>query len=251
MSMESPQSPPDAPQLSLNYEDQPPASDSSPVRSEGRPPPARPKGSQLPVTPVNRPKRASRLAFLGPPPLIWGEDPDAYNEHQARFSAALGPSDYIEEFWAREGADLLWEILRYRRQKVKLQHEAAADELEEVLASLVGDRTSAEELAGNWIKGRKSAIEKVDRLLAKARMSWDDIVARSLPRWLDSSVVFDEKIRSTHARFSALLREIDEHRTTFGQSVRRTAQQVDDAEYHFSDMPKGVQKLDKPEKVDG
>jgi hypothetical protein len=44
---------------------------------------------------------------LAPPPLTLGEDPNAYYELQARFSASLQPFDTIEEVWAWEATDLV------------------------------------------------------------------------------------------------------------------------------------------------
>ena len=40
---------------------------------------------------------SARLTPFGPPPLVLGEDEDAYNELLARVSAAVQPADMIEE----------------------------------------------------------------------------------------------------------------------------------------------------------
>ena len=191
-----------------------------------------PMSPQLPVTAVERPIWEVRLPFLGPPPLILGEDPNDYYELRAHLYASLKPCDTTEDIWVWEGTDLIWEKLRYRRQKANIQNWAASEELEVVLYSLLGDDDSAEELARKWRKGVAGAVKKVEGLLAAARLSWDDVVARAMSRWHDRVEVLDQKITAKKAAFDDLLCGIDEHRATFGQRLRRSAQQVEDVDYH-------------------
>lgn len=189
--------------------------------------PESPKSPQSPMMAVERPIWDVRLRFLGPPPLILGEDPNDYYGLRARLYASLKPFDTTEDIWVWEGTDLIWEKLRYRRHKANIQNWAASEELEVVLYSLLGDDTAAEELARKWRKGTPGAV-----LLAAARLSWDDVVARAMPRWNDKIEVLDQKIMAKNAAFDDLLCGIDERRATFGQRLRRSAQQVEDAEYH-------------------
>jgi hypothetical protein len=146
--------------------------------------------------------------------------------------ASLKPFDTTEDIWVWEATDIIWEKLRYQRHKANIQNWAASEELEVVLFSLLGDDDSAAELARKWRKGAAGAVKKVEGLLAAARLSWDDVVARAMPRWYDKIEVLDQKIMARNAAFDDLLCGIDEHRTTFGQRLRHSAQQVEDAEYH-------------------
>jgi len=59
--------------------------------------------------------RAGRLAWLGPPPLLEGEDAAAYAELLGRISRAVKPSDTFEEIWVQDIVDLEWEARRWRR----------------------------------------------------------------------------------------------------------------------------------------
>ena len=61
------------------------------------------------------PERARRLAWLGPPPLFEGGDAAAYDERLARIAEAMKPEDIFVELWARDIADLDWEVSRLRR----------------------------------------------------------------------------------------------------------------------------------------
>jgi hypothetical protein len=74
----------------------------------------------------------STLPFLGPPPLLKGEDPAVYNDLLARITGALKPADIVEEIWVREIVDLTWEAQRWRR----LRDAFIESELPKVLARI-------------------------------------------------------------------------------------------------------------------
>jgi hypothetical protein len=45
-------------------------------------------------------------------PLLEGEDSAAYDELATRVFSAVEPTDFIEEIWARDLADVSWNLLR-------------------------------------------------------------------------------------------------------------------------------------------
>ena len=49
---------------------------------------------------------------LPPPSLASGEDAAAYQQLAARIRAAVAPAHIIEEIWARDVADLTWDVVR-------------------------------------------------------------------------------------------------------------------------------------------
>jgi hypothetical protein len=57
--------------------------------------------------------------FLGPPPLLPGDDADAYNELLRQVTDAFQPSDIVERIWVNDFVYLAWEVLRWRRDKPK------------------------------------------------------------------------------------------------------------------------------------
>src|SRR5260370_21208722 len=56
-----------------------------------------------------------RRALFGPPLLLQGEDPAAYDELLARVNAAVLPVNIIEEILINDFVFLEWEVLRWRR----------------------------------------------------------------------------------------------------------------------------------------
>ena len=216
---------------------------------------------QPPVTSIARPERSGRLSCFGPPPFLLGDDPKAYDELHARISGDVKPTDTLEKIWVCEAADIVWEFLRLRRLKAGLMNGAAEDGMKDVLRKLLGEKiidirsvlgqTPATKLASKWAARGPRAVKKVDKLLAAAGLIMDAVMAKSTGRWIDEAERFDRMIMSAETRFGAQLREVDRRRATFGQRLRRTLQQVEDAEYHVIEGPKGETKRDQPAEVEG
>src|SRR5215831_17693696 len=85
----------------------------------GRPPPR--SGTTKPTT-----RAPTRPLFIPPeweagfgrPPLLKGEDPEAYRMLVTATIEAQQPRDFLEYSLARASADETWETIRYRRLKV-------------------------------------------------------------------------------------------------------------------------------------
>ena len=50
----------------------------------------------------------NRISFFGPPPLLEGEDPEAYNQLLAGITGCVTPSDFLEEMWTSEVVRHTW-----------------------------------------------------------------------------------------------------------------------------------------------
>jgi hypothetical protein len=142
------------------------------------------------------------MAFFGPPPLLEGEDTGAYGDLLARVSAAIRPADILEEIWLRDFLDLAWEALRYRRLKAALVDGAVSQGLGGTVG-LAGEAALARALTF-----RLDEVERIDRMLASAE-----------------------------ARRNAVLREIERHRSTLGQELRRMVTDAEDAEFEVIESP--------------
>jgi hypothetical protein len=62
-------------------------------------------------------------SLLGPPLLLEGEDAGAYDALYGHIRTAVAPRDVLEEIWARDVVDNLWEMLRLKRLKVSLMRD--------------------------------------------------------------------------------------------------------------------------------
>ena len=175
------------------------------------------------------PQRAGRLALFGPPPLLEGEDTAAYDDLLVRISGAVKPTDIFEEIWIRDIVDLVWEAFRLRRLKANLMKAVAHKGLREILEPLMGS-LHAPDLAIAWATRERTAIKRVDELLASAGMTMDAVMAQTLSLKLNDVERIDRMIATAEGRRNAILRELDRHRTTWGQNLRRTVQEIEEAE---------------------
>ena len=178
--------------------------------------------------PAALPEPAAPLALLGPPPLFEAEDTAAYDELLVRISGTVKPADIFEEIWVRDIVDLVWEAFRLRRLKAHLMTAVAHKGLSEILEPLIG-WTDARNLAEAWAARERSAIKQADELLASAGLTMDAVMAQSLSLKLNDIERIDRMIAAAEMRRNAILREIDRHRTTWGQELRRAAQQAEEA----------------------
>jgi uncharacterized protein YcbX len=168
-----------------------------------------------------------RVAPFGPPAFIDGEDPQAYDELLTQLSTDVKPSDIFEDIWVRDIVDHVWETLRLRRLKANLMIATAGLGLAEVLKSIM-DSCDADDLAKDWAARKPTAIKRVDKLLADTRLTMHAVMAQTLALRLDDIERIDRMIWNTEARRNAVLKEIDRHRETLSQNLRRSVQQVED-----------------------
>jgi hypothetical protein len=173
------------------------------------------------------------------PPPFEGEDTAAYDELLARISGAVKPTDIFEEIWVGDIVDLVWEAVRLRRLKTSLMAPTAYNGLEEILKPLVDDRWDRERLVQDWAKREKGAIERVDEFLASAGLTMDEVMAQTLSINLNDIERIQRMIANAEARRNAILREVERHRATWGEDLRRAAQQAEDVEFEIMENKSG------------
>jgi hypothetical protein len=194
--------------------------------------------SKTEIAALSLPERAGRLAWLGPPPLLEGEDAAAYDQLFAGISGAVKPGDIFEEIWVRDIVDLVWEAVRLRRLKANLMTARVYRGVENILVPFVQDPRERLKLARAWGAREKRAIKQVDKLLASAGVTIEAVMAETLSINLNYIERIDQMIATAEARRNAILREVERHRATWGQDLRRAAQQAEDAEFEvIEDKP--------------
>jgi hypothetical protein len=174
--------------------------------------------------------------FFGPPALIPGEDPTAYEMLLARITAAVQPKDVFEEIWVHEIVDLEWAVLRWRRLKANLFRVGTADGAYTVLRpssqSVVLDfGDSIRDLSDRYARGDVTAVKEVNGRLAKAGLTIDAVMAQTLANNLDSVERIDRMLASAAARRDAALRELDRHRAMLAAALRHATNEIEDAEF--------------------
>jgi hypothetical protein len=101
------------------------------------------------------------LAAAFDPPLLKAEDPAAYKALLDEIIGALQPRDFMEYILAREIADLVWEIIRYKRLKTVIVNEA----------QVVGGRIEDDPLYPQVLAWEKDDYEHLKKFDAKYGIS--------------------------------------------------------------------------------
>jgi len=185
-----------------------------------------------------------------------GEKQADYAAIAARFVVASKPRDTIEEFLLRDIIDLTWEILRLRRVKAGIIRASKGDGVRLILLEVgcgdtVADKLSKSWTAGDetainsWAGGDETALKKVDAILTKAGMTFDEVTAKTFETKLDSFERFDRMQASVEARRNNALREIDRHRETLGAAARQAIEEAEDVA--FRDVETGAAEGGAPE----
>jgi len=168
--------------------------------------------------------------IFGLPPLLPGEDPAAYDDLLARVSRAIKPADIIEEVWVRDVVNLTWEVQRLRQLKVKLLAVNVHIGLEHILERMT-DFLKAQDLGKGWLKRNSYKIKKVEDLLTSAELNMEDVMAQTLAVELDDIERIDRMTMNLEARRNSALREIDRHRASVAQALRRAVNDIEDVQF--------------------
>jgi hypothetical protein len=163
-------------------------------------------------------------------PLLPGEEEADYAALAKRIIHASRPRDAIEEFLIRDVVDLTWEILRLRRAKSGILKTSMGAGMNGVLASL-GYGFESQQLSQDWAAGDKSARKNVEAILCKAGLTMGEVTAETLDRKIDSFERLDRMLGSSEARRNNALREIDRHREAVSGALRRSIEEIEDADF--------------------
>jgi hypothetical protein len=158
--------------------------------------------------------------------LLPDEDRAEYNDLLSAITAAVQPSDAVEQIWTGEAVEKGWDALRQRRFKTGLIAANRQKALAAVLHPLMslfpetGDH-EAQILAWKYTLGHDDAIKEVDELLRKAHLTMAAIHAQAMAMHIDKFEILDRLIWAAEARRDALLDLIERRRAAFGQKLRR------------------------------
>ena len=171
--------------------------------------------------------------------MLPGENQADYIDVSARVVKAARPRDAIEEFLVRDVIDLTWEVFRLRRAKAGVLVASMSVGVQKVLDGLGHGRRESygytNRLGQGWRAGDKDARKEVEAALKTAELTIDAVTAKTLESKIDSFERLDRMLSSAEARRNNALRDIDRHRDVLGAHVRRSIEQIEDAEFREVD----------------
>ena len=164
---------------------------------------------------------------LAAPPLLSHESPEDFEEHWRRMSEALAPEDAIEDFWARNLADLTWDVLRHRSAKVRLLNALEFEGLTDLIRDHVGPGEGKINWPGGidnfiigWRIGIPEANDAIDDLLERLGLGMEDIADATLLARQDDVDRLERLIVAAEGRIHATLREVDRRRSALIHRAR-------------------------------
>jgi hypothetical protein len=207
------------------------------MRQRYRPPVLEPRKNEPQTSKKINGGTVSRLSIFGPPPLVAGEDSARYDQLLEHVSSSVRPRDIFEEIWVRDFVDNSWEISRLRRARKALVEKLVRDELESALLPVFGPQAKPwypeglSELVGKWAAGDAAAISKVEGLMISANLTMNIIVDRAFVNAIETIERIDHLITIAEKHRNSILREIECHRDSFAEVLRKAIPTVEDVDF--------------------
>jgi len=158
--------------------------------------------------------------ILGAPPILPGEDAEAYDTMKREFREAVQPRNIIEETLVRDAVDITWEIQRLKKYKAKLLYLQRHEALTKLFDKHLGFRHGKGSVVDAWTRGEKKAVKEVEEFLANHGLEVADLEPHGFVAFMENHERIDRLIMQAEARRSAHLREIDRHRSSLAEAVR-------------------------------
>ena len=201
---------------------------STPPRRRGRPPRFSPEAPK----PVNKLVVKSLDRFLGPAPLLEGEDKAEYTGLLSEVQRQVMPEDAIEQIYVRDIVDLTWELMRSRRIKVALLHKGQIRAVQQLLSSenWPGLHSDAKSSVRTAIK---TSFADGVKVFARYGVTLQDINGHAFAAERDTLLLLDQSMLKIEARRNFALREIERRRVTLG---RRLGAAINEVEAEFKEV---------------
>jgi antitoxin component HigA of HigAB toxin-antitoxin module len=192
--------------------------------------------------------------LFGPPPLLAGEDVDAYDELFRRVCEAVQPVDVIDEILVVDVVSLEWDVLRWRRLKAGLLRrlerrvlteflrgpeldyylygEHFENELQQVLQENLEEGQAehvAQTLAHDYAQNKPDAVNKVNNILDRAGLDMDEILKRAQLRKAEE--LADEYARQEPGTVKLIRELLAEAGTSLESLMTERFWQEDDLDY--------------------
>ena len=198
-------------------------------RRRGRPPRANPAVAQ----PESEVVVSSFDDFLGPAPLLEGEDKADYIGLLEGVRRQVKPKDVIEQIYIRDVVDLTWELMRSRRIKVATLHKGQVRAVQQLASSNNWPGLDAD---AKWSIGAaiKTSFADGMRELAKHGVTLPDINAHAFAAERETLLRLDQNMMQIEARRNFALREIERRRVSLG---RRLGAAINEVEAEFKEVP--------------
>jgi hypothetical protein len=158
------------------------------------------------------------------PSLVNGDDAPTYAQLAARIRAAVAPANVIEEIWARDVADLTWDVVRLRHLKAGLFRVGASDGMAEIMRGMEGSIPARLRVRG-WTARDPVAVAAVNSQLSAAGLDMGDVTTSTFAARIDQFDRIERMLAAAEVRRAAALHAIDNRRAA--ERVRRATEEAE------------------------
>lgn len=169
--------------------------------------------------------------LFGPPPILEGEDPEAYVAIGQAIWDARPPEDFIQATRINDIVYLLWEGGRIRRLKLKLIEASRIEGARKLIRRISGKHYD-ETFWSAWALGEQETVEYVDQYLAAAGLHPDTILAQTIETIVDTLETLERQSAQFEARRLVTIREFDQ----YSESAERRRELADERQKFIADQ---------------
>jgi hypothetical protein len=159
-------------------------------------------------------------------------DCDLYREH---FEADL--AEVLQEKFSKDRSEDAWKLARESARgnpdvDYKI-NQLLANRIPPGIEGIMrlARARKAGELVQEYVRRESDAVTLIDELLTSGGKSMDALMAEALAEELDHIERIDRLTAIAESRRNASLREIDRRRAVLGETLRRSVQEIEDAEF--------------------
>lgn len=170
-------------------------------------------------------------SILGPPALLADESEVEYSALLDRILDSVRPKDAVEECYALDAVNYLWELRRCRRAAARLIDSSHASGLWRMLNYLVPGSQNRLDLISRWARGEPQARQEVADLLENGGLEEAHISAHTMAALAKPLDILHRQIFAASHRWEDVLRAIEGRRQTgLAHRLRAGVEMVQDAE---------------------
>jgi hypothetical protein len=147
--------------------------------------------------------------LFGLPPIIHGEDAEAYRSIGQSIWDARPPEDIIQATRINDITYLLWEGGRLRRLKVKLIEASRVEGAKKLIKRIEGQYRD-ESFWASWALGGKDTVEYVNALLSTAGLDEDSIISQTVEAIVETLESIERQSAQFEARRLVAIRELEQ-----------------------------------------
>jgi hypothetical protein len=126
-----------------------------------------------------RSKRQSSFGpthLFGPPPILPGEDPKAYEEMLNGIVGSIAPRDFVEQIWVHDLTNAAWDLFRWRRMKTAYLAEQADNKASRfAMAQMTALLPEKGEIT-QFLRSELALIERVEARIMTPQRRFDEII---------------------------------------------------------------------------